>query len=575
MKEKIKCMIRYSVLALVTGVAVGVIDTIFGRGLLWLSDFRTAHYRYLLPFLPAAGLLIVWMYHRFSEESLKGMTLVLETGQKKRKSIPLALVPLVIVGTWLTHLFGGSAGREGVAVQIGAAISHEAGRKFHCPEKDRIMLAAGMAAGFGGLFQTPLAAVFFAMEVIVSGYMQYEALLPAMISAYTAAFTSHILGLEKFTVVIGEKLDLSEIKVTLNLIILGILFGLVGRLFSGTLQWMKKRLGNAIKNPYIRIGTVAVLLAVLLFFFHGGRYSGLGTNLISAAFENGTVYGYDWILKLGFTVLTLAIGFQGGEVTPLFSIGASLGILAGNLLGISPVVCAALGYAAVFGSATNTLLAPVMIGLEVFGTENAIPLVVVCILAYLMNGGSSIYTAQQRAVLKLDGEKEIEIFQAGRESLEEAVRLVRNTAEKMKEKSWFVAESLEEFDRWMRKDQGWLYVARDRSSGQLAGMFFVVLPGLEEENLGYDIGMQGRQLYECAIMDTVVVLPEYRGMHLQYEMMQTAERKLHKEGYRYLLCTVHPENKFSRENVKRQGYKKILTKEKYGGFLRDIWMKEL
>lgn len=153
--------------------------------------------------------------------------------------------------------------------------------------------------------------------------------------------------------------------------------------------------GNAIKNPYIRIGAVAVFLAVLLFLFHGGRYSGLGTNLISAAFENGTIYGYDWILKLGFTVLTLAIGFQGGEVTPLFSIGASLGILAGNLLGISPVVCAALGYAAVFGSATNTLLAPVMIGLEVFGTENAIPLVVVCILAYLMNGGSSIYTAQQ------------------------------------------------------------------------------------------------------------------------------------------------------------------------------------
>ena len=147
--------------------------------------------------------------------------------------------------------------------------------------------------------------------------------------------------------------------------------------------------------------------------------------------------------------------------------------------------------------------------------------------------------------------------------------------EKMKEKSWFVAESLEEFDRWMRKDQGWLYVAKDCSSGQLAGMFFVVLPGMEEENLGYDIGMQGRQLYECAIMDTVVVLPEYRGMHLQYEMMQTAERKLHKEGYRYLLCTVHPENKFSRENVKRQGYKKILTKEKYGGFLRDIWMKKL
>ena len=147
--------------------------------------------------------------------------------------------------------------------------------------------------------------------------------------------------------------------------------------------------------------------------------------------------------------------------------------------------------------------------------------------------------------------------------------------EKMKEKSWFVAESLEEFDRWMRKDQGWLYVAKDCSSGQLAGMFFVVLPGMEEENLGYDIGMQGRQLYECAIMDTVVVLPEYRGMHLQYEMMQHAEADLREMGYKYLLCTVHPENIFSRSNVMKQGYEKMLTKEKYGGFLRDIWMKQI
>ncbi len=141
-----------------------------------------------------------------------------------------------------------------------------------------------------------------------------------------------------------------------------------------------------------------------------------------------------------------------------------------------------------------------------------------------------------------------------------------------------MAESLEEFDRWMRKDQGWLYVAKDCSSGQLAGMFFVVLPGMEEENLGYDIGMQGRQLYECAIMDTVVVLPEYRGMHLQYEMMQTVERKLHKEGYRYLLCTVHPENKFSRENVKRQGYKNT-DKRKiwwiFAGYLDEKTVKYL
>ena len=402
MKEKIKCTIRYSILALVTGVAVGAIDTIFGRGLLWLSDFRTAHYRYLLPFLPVAGLLIVWMYHRFSEESLKGMTLVLETGQKKRKSIPLALVPLVIVGTWLTHLFGGSAGREGVAVQIGATLSHEAGRRLHIKEKAPVMLLTGMAAGFGGLFQTPLAAVFFAMEVIVAGYVEYDALLPAMIASYTASTTSHLLGLEKFSVDVQEIWKIGDVKNAGILVILGLAFGLTGRCFSVLLQKTKNLAGDKISNPLVRIGCLAIPLAVILLALHGARYSGLGTNLITASFTGDTIYRYDWILKLLLTIATLAIGFQGGEVTPLFSIGASLGVVLGSVFGISPVICASLGYAAVFGSATNTVIAPILIGLEVFGSQNAIPLVVVCLLAYMVNGNHSIYGAQVKALCSFE-----------------------------------------------------------------------------------------------------------------------------------------------------------------------------
>ena len=192
-KEHRILQLKYAVLAVVVGICVGIVDTIFGRGLLAISDLRTAHWRYLLPFLPLAGLLIVWMYHHFSTLSLKGMSLIFETGQKKRDQIPLALVPLVMIGTWITHLFGGSAGREGVAVQIGATLSHEAGRRLHIRENKPVMLITGMAAGFGGLFQTPLAAVFFAMEVIVAGYLEYDALLPALIAAYTASFTSHFL----------------------------------------------------------------------------------------------------------------------------------------------------------------------------------------------------------------------------------------------------------------------------------------------------------------------------------------------------------------------------------------------
>lgn len=393
--QTIVLSLKYVLLAILTGVLVGIIDTVFGRGLLTISDFWTGHYLYLIPFLPFAGLLITWLYHHFSETSLKGMTLVFETGQKKREDIPLLLIPLVMSGTWITHLFGGSAGREGVAVQIGAALSHVLGRRFHLPKDSRVMLITGMAAGFGGLFQTPLTAVFFSMEVIVAGKIQYEALLPALIASYIAAYTSHTLGLEKFYVPLKDTLEISDAGMAARLIVLGIIFGLTGRLFSFLLAKSKKFFGAKIKNPYFRIGVISIPLALILFLLYNGRYSGLGTNLISAAFSGGMIYSYDWILKLLLTILTLAIGYQGGEVTPLFSIGASLGIVLGGILSISPVYCAALGYAAVFAGATNTLLAPVLIGLEVFGANDMVPFLIVCIFAYLVNGDKSIYGAQE------------------------------------------------------------------------------------------------------------------------------------------------------------------------------------
>ena len=398
MEKKLQSFIlflKYVSLAVLTGVLVGIIDAVFGRGLLAISDFRMEHYLFLIPFLPLAGLLITWLYYRFSETSLKGMTLVFETGQKKREDIPLVLIPLVMSGTWITHLFGGSAGREGVAVQIGATLSHALGHRFHLPKDSRIMLVTGMAAGFGGLFQTPLAAVFFSMEVIVAGKIQYEALLPALIASYIAAYTSHTLGLEKFYVPLKDTLEISDAGMAARLIVLGIIFGLTGRLFSFLLAKSKKFFGEKIKNPYFRIGVISIPLALILFLLYNGRYSGLGTNLISAAFSGRMIYSYDWILKLLLTILTLAIGYQGGEVTPLFSIGASLGIVLGGILSISPVYCAALGYAAVFAGATNTLLAPVLIGLEVFGANDMVPFLIVCIFAYLVNGDKSIYGAQE------------------------------------------------------------------------------------------------------------------------------------------------------------------------------------
>lgn len=393
MKNKIITFVKYVLLALLIGLFVGAIDALFGRVLLFVSAFRTAHYKFLVPFLPVAGLFIIWSYRRISAESLKGMSLVFETAQNKREKIPLLLVPLIMVGTWITHLFGGSAGREGVAVQIGATLSHGIGRKLKLPENGRVMVITGMAAGFAGLFQTPLAAIFFAMEVVVAGFIDYSALLSAFIASFTASYTSSFLGLEKFSVVLTDTIQIGGIVDVLKLVVLGVAFGLTGLCFSFSLGKAKKFAAGKIDNPYKRIGFVSIPLALVLMFLWSGRYCGLGTNLISASF-GGNIYAYDWILKLCFTVITLAIGFQGGEVTPLFSIGASLGFCLGSVLGLPVPVAAALGYAAVFGSATNTLIGPILIGLEVFGTNNMIPFVIVCAIAYVVNGDFSIYSAQ-------------------------------------------------------------------------------------------------------------------------------------------------------------------------------------
>lgn len=380
--------------ALFVGVIVGALDAVFGRTLLAIGTVRDTYALYLIPLLPLAGLGIVFCYHRCSKESLKGMSLVFMAAHGEKEKIPKMLVPLVMVSTWVTHLFGGSAGREGVAVQIGATVAHTIGRRLNLRDNGRVMLITGMAAGFAGLFQTPLAATFFALEVLVAGALLYEALLPALVAAFVASATSHALGLEKFSFAV-KGVDWNSADMIWKVVLLGVLFGMVGGGFAHLLDLVKKWLGARFLNAYKKIFLCGILLAVLLLVFHTGRYSGLGTNLIADSLAGGTIYSYDWLLKILLTVLTLSIGFQGGEVTPLFAIGASLGVVAAGFLGLSPVVVASLGYIAVFGSATNTLFAPILIGAEVFGSQNLPLYVAVCAIAYVCNGNRSIYTAQK------------------------------------------------------------------------------------------------------------------------------------------------------------------------------------
>lgn len=296
--------------AVPTGIAVGAVDAVFGRVLLYLGAVRDAHTAWFLPFLGLIGALMAWAYKRYGAGCENGMGMVFEAGHAEREAIPLRLVPFVICATWLTHLFGGSAGREGVAVQLAAAPEWSA-------------------------------------------------------------------------------------EPALELTALGIVFGLTGAAFAFCLKRAKKLAQNRLKNPVLRALVMGVALSPVLYLLYRGRYCGLGTNLINASLAGEPIYAWDWALKLALTVLTLSAGFQGGEVTPLFSIGASLGAALAGLLGLPAAFRAALGYAAVFGSATNTLLAPALIGAEVFGWAAAPHFFAVCALAYAVNGGRSIYSGQK------------------------------------------------------------------------------------------------------------------------------------------------------------------------------------
>lgn len=377
------------------GAIVAICEVIFGKGLEWILNFREHMGCIMLIGLPFAGLAIVFLFDHWGKISRKGMGLVFEVDQGKSDWIPLRMAPFMVASTWITHFFGGSAGREGVAMQIGATVSHYFGKYFRFKNSSVIFMVAGMAAGFAGLFGTPITAIFFALEVLVAGTLKYRAMSCAIPASFTAAYVSGLFGLHKSTFEIGA-LYIMDTELSIKLLVLGILFGLIGGLFAYVLKHTKAFVTNKITNPYKRIFMMGIVVAILLFVFGRCRYSGVGENLIVGSFTSERIYGYDWILKFVLTILTLSAGFQGGEVTPLFAIGSSLGVIIAPVFGLDPLFVAALGYASVFGAATNTFLAPIAIGMEVFGYQYFPFFFVVCAIAYIVNQNESIYALQRQ-----------------------------------------------------------------------------------------------------------------------------------------------------------------------------------
>ena len=395
------------VAALLLGAIVGVLTAFFGQVLQRVGDIRDAHPLYWIPALALGGIAIVFTYKKIGKGSERGMGIIFDVAHGKEREIPLRLIPLIMATTWVTHLFGGSSGREGVAMQIGATLGHNISSKIHVENAPRILLVAGMAAGFAGLFQTPLAAIAISLEILLAGHLEMAALLPAAVAAFTACKVSQMFGESSgitmndifpndITRIIWNDSGL-DIYFILRLAILGVIFGIVGGGFAKILHLSKKFFAEKFPNPVKRVAIMGIALSALLLLCWQGRYSGLGTNLTDMIFSGSaqdtanSIYAWDWLLKMLFTIVTLSVGFQGGEVTPLFTIGATLGTAVATIAGVPLPLAAALGYAAVFGAATNTLFAPILVGAEIFGFDLLPAFFIVCTVAYVCNGGQCIY----------------------------------------------------------------------------------------------------------------------------------------------------------------------------------------
>lgn len=394
--------VYYALLGTIVGLAVGAVIVLFGLGLNFCVAYGAAHFSLYVWFLPAVGVLTVAMLRRFGRGGI-GMAAAFRASRGEEPGFPLRNAVFQFAGAWGAHLFCASVGREGAGIQIGAAVGGGIGARVPLAGADKILLVAGMAAGFSALFGTPVCALFFALEVTIVGALR----LRALIAAGFSSFAAYLLALSCGFLQAAEGAEIAAepgVSLFLRIAVLGAACGLAGLLFC-LLRRAFSRFFGACRNAYLRAAAAGLLLAALL-VLSGGRYSGLGTNLIGMALA-GEAAPYDFILKMLFTAAFLSVGFLGGEVTTFFAAGACLGCCLGGALGIPPALAACLGYAALFGAATNTLIAPVFLCVELFGGGLLPYAAVCCVAAYLCNFGHSVYDQRvredvvRRAVLRL------------------------------------------------------------------------------------------------------------------------------------------------------------------------------
>lgn len=387
-----KTLLKWMIFATITGLVVGLVGVLVVKGIDSATYLRK-ECSWIIYLMPLGGLLAVFIYKINKREKDSGTNAVLGA-IRNQNTIQLRTTPLIIVATIITHLVGGSAGREGAALQFGGSLGEGLGKLFKFNEKDRtLIIMCGMSAAFSAVFGVPVAAVLFPMEVVSIGIMYYSALVPCTISALVA----HEVAL--FCGVSGERylspiLNRSVPYTVFIVVILAILCGLLSGIFCQLLHYTHSLFEKKIPNPYIRVLVGGVILIGLTMIF-GTDYNGVGSDVILRAVEEGQAAPLAFLLKMLFTVITLGVGFKGGEIVPSFFIGATFGAVIGSLTGLSPTLCAAIGMICIFCGVTNCPVASFVIAIELFSFEKALYFLIAVGITYLISGYKSLYKAQK------------------------------------------------------------------------------------------------------------------------------------------------------------------------------------